>query len=465
MKLSFLKNKNVKAGSFYLIGNLFNKAIAFLTIPIFTRLLTTSEYGIVSTYIAWVTILGTVVALSLGNSIRTAFVDFKSDLDSYISSVMFLSFLNFCITSVLVMAIAYFFAPQIDMILVIFCLIQAFMACVIGTIAIKYMMELAYVKRTLLLAVPNVFVAIFSIIFILLIDDNKHMGRIFAYVLVYTIIGLGYLLIVFTRGKKFICLDYWKYALKFSLPLVFHGLSVVLLAQVDRTMITAMRNVSETGIYSLVYNFSLIALAITASMESVWIPWFTEKMQIKDKKSINNSVKLYMEIAMVMVLGIMLLAPEILTIMTPEEYWSGKVLIPPIVLASFFMFLYSISVDLEYYYKSTKIIATGTIIAAVINIILNYIFIPVYGALAASYTTAFSYMILFGIHYRAARKLDDELFPFKAYIKPILIVNVFVLVSYLMMDYAIVRWIIAIAGFGLYALISLKKDRFAALLK
>jgi len=146
-------------------------------------------------------------------------------------------------------------------------------------------MELKYLKRTFLLAVPNVLVVILSIIFILLIDDNKQMGRIYAYVLVYSIFGIVYLMYIFINGKKFICTDYWKYAWKFSLPLVFHGLSVVVLAQSDRAMITAMRNVSETGIYSLVYNFSMIATVITASLESVWIPWFTNKMKLNDKKS------------------------------------------------------------------------------------------------------------------------------------------------------------------------------------
>lgn len=339
------------------------------------------------------------------------------------------------------------------------------MSCVIESILIKYMMELKYLKRTFLLAVPNVLIVILSIIFILLMADNKQMGRIYSYVLVYSIFGIFYLINIFIKGNKLICTHYWKYALKFSLPLVFHGLSAVVLAQSDRAMISAMRNVSETGIYSLVYNFSMIAVVITTSMESVWIPWFTNKMKFNDKKSINISVKIYMEIVTVIVICIMLVSPEILMIMAPKEYWSGKGLIPPIVLASFFMFLYSISVDLEYYYKSTKIIAINTIIAAIINIVLNYIFIPSYGALAAAFSTVTAYIVSFGIHYYAARKIDNELFPFITYVKPISIMGVAVLITYLNMDNGIVRWVIAIIGFSLYSLISYKKRRFIDLLK
>jgi O-antigen/teichoic acid export membrane protein len=294
-------------------------------------------------------------------------------------------------------------------------------------------------------------------------DNNKHLGRIFAYVLVNTIIGLGFLVIIFVRGKKFVCVRYWRYAFKFSMPLVFHGLSMVILAQSDRTMITAMRDVSETGIYSLVYSFSMIALVVISSIQSVWIPWFSDKMQRNEKKSINKNVQLYMEIVLVMILGIMLVAPEILKLMAPKEYWSGIILIPPIVLASFMMFLYSISVDLEYYYKSTKSIALNTIIAASVNICLNSIFIPLYGALAAAFTTVFAYLISFIIHYTKARKLDSELFPFSIYIKPLAVVIIGVILSYVLLEVPIFRWAIAIIGFIIYLVISILKKRFSSI--
>lgn len=111
--ISIFKNENTKAGGFYLIGNLFDKAILFLTIPIFTRLMSTSDYGIVNTYMSWVSILSLVVGLSLGHSIRTAFIDFKENFEAYISSILFLSFLNFLVSSVLILIIMYSFSKRL----------------------------------------------------------------------------------------------------------------------------------------------------------------------------------------------------------------------------------------------------------------------------------------------------------------------------------------------------------------
>ena len=50
----------------------------------------------------------------------------------------------------------------------------------------------------------------------------------------------------------------------------------------------------------------------------------------------------------------MLVAPEILQIMASEQYWSGKPIIFPVVVASYIMFLYDLAVNVEYQCKATK---------------------------------------------------------------------------------------------------------------
>ncbi|MEK3901319.1 lipopolysaccharide biosynthesis protein [Paenibacillus sp. FSL R7-0179] len=459
--ISIFKNENTKAGGFYLIGNLFDKAILFLTIPIFTRLMSTSDYGIVNTYMSWVSILSLVVGLSLGHSIRTAFIDFKENFEAYISSILFLSFLNFLVSSVLILIIMYSFFKEVNLILVIFCLVQSYMTFIINCISIKYMMTMEYIKKTILLALPNVLITVLSIALLVNIENNQALGRIIPYIMVTSVVGIYLLVSSFVKGKKIISKIYWKYSISLSIPLIFHGLSMNILSVADRIMITAFRSAAETGIFSLVYSLSMIALVVTSSMESVWIPWFTKKLQQGEKNIINKRVNLYIELVVVVIIGLLLISPEILVFMAPEEYWGGRNLIPPVVLASFIIFLYSISVDLEYYYKSTKVIATNTVIAAMINIGLNFIFIPHYGAIAAAFTTVIAYAVSFGIHYRAARKLDNELFPIKIYLKPVITVLFATVLTYSLMDYASARWGIAIVGFGLYTFISLKNDRFS----
>jgi len=168
----------------------------------------------------------------------------------------------------------------------------------------------------------------------------------------------------------------------------------------------------------------------------------------------------YIEFALIIMLSILMVGPEVLKILAPIEYWEGIKLIPPIIFASFLIFLYSISVDLEYYYKSTRIIALNTLIAAVVNIVLNFIFIPKYGMFAAAYTTVIAYFIMFVIHYISARKLDDSLFPLRIYLLPLTFMVIGVIFSYLTIDYSLMRWGITVIGLSAYLILSYRNGRF-----
>ena len=437
-------NKYLKASTMYFIGNIFDKAVAFITVPIFTRLLNTADYGVTTTYLSWISILSVIITLSLGNSVRNAVSDYSKDIDGYISSIFALGTISGLIISVVIVIGALIMGNAASLKLIVLCCAQAYASSILSTVQWRYMMEVRYIKRTLIQCVPNIVIIIFSIIWINSLETNKYMGRIYSYAIVYVVTAAGYLLIYFYKGRTFYNKRYWRYALSFSLPIIFHSLSTVVLSQADRTMITWLKNSSETGIYGLAYQFGMIPLVFTTTFENIWIPWFSERMNHGDKDSINKMVKPYINTIMVLCAGVMLIAPEVLKIMTTKEYYSAVDMIAPVVLAIFFMFLASISLDLEYYLKKTKSIAFNTLIAAVINIVLNWIFIPEYGAVAAAYTTVVSYAVSFGMHYIIARKMDNELFPFKVYIISIISILFFTIITTVLMDYAVIRWAIGL---------------------
>ena len=68
--------------------------------------------------------------------------------------------------------------------------------------------------------------------------------------------------------------------------------------------------------------------------------------------------------------------------------------------------MYTFFYDIEYYHKKNKQIALFSVITAVINIVLNYVAIHIWGYQAAAYTTIISYMILCVLHYFGMKKVD-----------------------------------------------------------
>ena len=94
-------NKEKKASLLYLISTLFNKGIAFLTVPIFTRLLTTSDYGVTTTYMSWVDIFTVILSFALYMSIRTAFIDYKDKKNEFLNTIVTFLLLSINIASII----------------------------------------------------------------------------------------------------------------------------------------------------------------------------------------------------------------------------------------------------------------------------------------------------------------------------------------------------------------------------
>jgi len=426
------KNKQAKIGSYYLFGSIFNKGIAFLVIPIFTRILTTYDYGIINTYNAWVGILTMIVGMTLHMSIRSSFNDYKENIDDFMSSSAFLTIINSITVSIMTLIIVAAFKINIDLYLVLLCLIQSFSVAIIEDYNMYLMMKYEYKKRTFLLVVPNLLINIFAMIFIVLVlSNNLYLGKIIPGVVINFIFSLVILTSIFKKSKKIYDLEYWKYAVAISAPVIVHGISLNILSQSDRIMLTSLSSASDTGVYSLIYNFSMITSVIAFAIDGVFIPDFNKSLGERKIEYLNERVKLFIEIMTFSTIVMILISPEVLKIIAPQEYWRGIDIIPPIVLSSFIIYAYTLYVNIEHFHKKTKRIAINTIFAAGLNIILNYLFIPKYGIVAAAYSTLISYTVSFFIHYYYARKIEKKLFPLKSFFKPIFFIVISIVVFYM----------------------------------
>lgn len=437
-------NSTIKASTLYTVGNFFNKAIAFLMVPVFTRLLSTSEYGVVSTYASWVSMITVIISLGLSGTIRIAYIDYKNRIDRYISSITFLVFIVFifvlCCAGVLLLTGNKTYIG----VLVILCIIESFALFIQNIEMNKLMMDFAYVKRTLIMVLPNLISVITAWIILVFTSVDRPFARIIPEVVTQSLLALFLIYVFYKKDSTTVDVTIWKYGLSLSLPLIFHSLSSMILSNFDKTMITSLRNSQETGIYSTAYNFGMVVIAISSALDGVWIPWFTKRINEHDELSVNKVMRNYISVIATIVCCIMLIASDILKLITPKDYWMGTSLIPPIVLASFIIYLYSFAINAEYYYKKVKHIAINTFIAAIVNISLNYLLIPKYGALAAAWTTVIAYLVSLIMHLRNVKKINSMLFPIRDYLISIGIVMLCCIITYSFDNKIIIRFLFMI---------------------
>jgi O-antigen/teichoic acid export membrane protein len=400
----------IKSGIFFTIGMFFIQGINFFTVPIFTRLLTPDDFGTVNIFTNNVSIFTVIISLGLVAAVSNAKYDFKEDFEKFLSSILFLASISFLIWLVIAMVLKQFIAIKLEMnsSLLMLMMLQSFFAFVIDFASTKYTIQYKYNKFLFISITSTIINIILSIILIKGLAENRYYGRIYGAAYVTIIYGAILYIIFMIKGKKLINIKYWKYALTISLPMILHSLSSIILTTFGTLMIAKIIDNSAAGIYSFAYKIGMILNVVWAATNKAWVPWFYEKMSEGKQKDITETSKYYIALFSLITFVLIFISPEIGKVMGGKEYQQGVGLVPVIMIGYYFVFLYSLPANLEFYTKKTQYIAVGTIMAGVANIILNLIFIPRFGFIAAGWTTVISYLLLFVYHYIIALKISEE---------------------------------------------------------
>lgn len=452
-----MKNKQIiKAGIGYSIGNYLLKGIAFFTTPIFARLMTTADFGKYNVFVSYESILFVIIGLAIHSSYKNAYYKFKdpdnaddeTGYKKYISTTMvFMLASAFCWTLA-----AWLFNEQltqllrIDSVMVYLLVAVSFSSAVANCFSADKGIHYQY-QQILLISLISTIISVGMSIFLMqtTFKNRMYLGRIIGGFLpgfiIYFVIALNYIRQAGISGMR----SALKWGILYSLPIVPHGISQIILGQFDRIMIQRMIGESQAGLYSFAYTiYSMIAVAST-SIDGIWSPWFYAQRKAENYSAIKKISGLYIAFMTMVCIAITLLSPEVIYILGGEKYAESVYCTIPIIGGGFFACIYNIPCLVEYYHEKTKLIALSTSMAAVLNIILNAIFIRLYGYIAAAYTTLVTYGIYFILHYYVARKIEKkDLFSWKLIMIGFALLLLSAITTLLTIDRPLVRIIILI---------------------
>ena len=399
-----------KASIWYTICNFFQKGISFIVVPIYVRLLTTAEYGQWSVFQSWRDILIIFASLNLYAGVYTkTLVDNKDDRDRYTSSMQGLGTL---IT--LGLLVIYFFThewcnkavglttPYMLLLFLYFIVYPAFSFW--GT---RQRVEYKYRPMVVVTVIVSILTPIVSIL-LLQSTDLRANALILGYLFVQCAVGFVFYVYHFWKGKCFYHKGYWQYAIKFNIPLIPHYLSLIVLGQSDRLMIKHYCGESDAGIYSFAYQIASAINVLISAINGSRVPWTYEQLRARvynRLKKITGALVLMMG---AFVLFIALISPEIISILGTSDYQAAVYVIPVVTIGVFYTFVYDLYASIEFYYGATKYIMYASVIGAALNIILNAVFIQIFGFIAAAYTTLVCYLVFMIMHYLFSKKVMKD---------------------------------------------------------
>lgn len=395
----------VKATTAYTVCSILQRCLSFITVPLFTRLLTTEQYGQTIIYSSWQGFLSVFLTLNLAyGSLSTAMVKFDNDRDGYLASV---EGICLCLTGLFLLLFYFPFRSfwsycfQLPSELIVLMCVDLLCSTAILLWSGEKRFEYKYTSVVIVTLLVSIISPAASYYFVTA-SLEKGYAYIAGFAIVNIIIGGAVFIRNIVKGKKLFNEKYWRYALGFNVPLLIYYLAQIIINHSDRIMISHMIGTDKAAIYGVAYSLAIVLTFVLNAINNSYVPWVYEK--IKEKKINENhivSIEISGFIALILSFVIWL-APEIILIIAGERYAEAMYVVPPVAISLLLLFYTQLSGNVLFYFEDKDGLIRASVYAALSNFIFNLLCIKHFGFIAAAYTTLLSFVIFFYMAHIAA---------------------------------------------------------------
>lgn len=386
------------------IGNFGTKIISFFLVPLYTNILTTREYGTVDLIYTIGMVLVPLLTLNIGESIMRFALDKDADCDKIMSTGITILIFG-AIIGLLILPIANLFesVSNYSIYIYLYTLALAF-----SQIFLCYLRGKEFLlKYSIGNIIQSLTIAIFNIIF--LIGMKKGIeGYLMAYILANVCTGLygfwaGKVNLVIKKYS--IDIELSKNMIKYSVVLIPNSFMWWIMNSSDRMMVSAMISVTANGVYAVAYKIPTLLSTITTIFNQAWSYSAIREDESEDKEEYNNRVyDNLVTIVIVVATGLLMIMKPFLSVYVGKEYYAAWHYVPYLIVGFVFMTLGSfIATSYTVHKDSMGFLISGTV-GAIINLILNFILIPMMGVSGAAFATCISYFGVFAYRIKDTQK-------------------------------------------------------------
>lgn len=439
--------------------------ISVFTSPLFSRLLGTSGYGVMSTYTVWTNVMTILATLQTDATLIYAKVKYPQDEQiRYQSSVVTLSLSIFL---ALLALITLFIGPISALLKLSRGLVYMIMLQSLGSFGLNMLnTKFQYEFKAGYNMISSLTVVLFSLGLSLALVfsmpmEERYIGRILGNVISYGTLGICACCYILWKGRTFFNPEYWRFAIGLVLPLIFMNLSDLALGHSDLVMVRNYLGDSASGIYGLAYTFSGIMFAIYGALNKSWIPFFFDDMKFGRMELVSSKSSNFLELYTVLAMGFVLLTKEVFHVFADSSFWTGTGIIPVFVASYYLNFMCTFPITYEHFHMKVKVVSVVTVISAVLNIGLNIVFIRMMGLIGAAIATMLSHLFQFVMHQFYSEILIKEgVYPFttKKICRYVFAFAAVMCIAVLFDSAWSVRWLLG-AGIGVWELLRIRNRK------
>ena len=390
-KKQLLKNTIIIA-----IGKLSTQVISFLLLPLYTSKLSTEEFGIYDYLVTLSIFLLPIITLMMEESMFRFLIDAedaKTKKKVITATILYTTIgtVIFCILAGIIMTVLKY---EYTLVFILFIISNILLglsnSLARGTGNIKLYSLSNFILGFSTIVLNILFILAFKLGATGLLWANTIANSLTA------IIVLGKLNVLKYINKKSFSKKVMGQMIKYSVPLVPNNLSWVIISLSDRIMLKNMMGASANGIYSVANKFPNIVYTCYGFFSTAWKESAARIIKEENKKEYYNSI--YKDIKLFLhaiVIGLIAIMPFAFKLLVKGDYDDAYMYIPILIVSIYYTNMSNFYGGIFAAFKETNIMGTTTVIAAIINIVINLIFIPIYGIYAAAFSTLISNWIIY----------------------------------------------------------------------
>jgi O-antigen/teichoic acid export membrane protein len=385
LKFKSLSKTLIGSSLIYTITNVLNAGINLMLIPVLTRHISPSEYGMLTIFSLLITFITPFVGMNIHGAItRKYFQNDGTDFKKYVGSCFSILLFSTAIVVLICTIFRKYFIlfTDLDFKTLIFVIIICFAQFVNLTLLSIWQVK----KKATMFGIFQIIFALInislSIYFVANLNEGWE-GRVYGQLIATIIMAIVAFYILMKNDLIRFSLDkkYMSHAIRFSLPLIPHSIGAVVISMTDRFIIKDLLGLQETGLYMLAYQFASVLSILTSAFNSAYIPWLFEKLN-QNSPNINlRIVKLtYSIMACLLLLFILLIivAKYLIPFFIGDDYLASFKYFPLLLLSFVFNGMYLLVTNYLFYAEKTKVLGYLTFFIAALNIPLTYYVIDIY---------------------------------------------------------------------------------------
>lgn len=407
-----------KAGIWFVVCSCIQSGIKFVALPIFANIMTVEDYGTVTMYSSWFSIVFIFATLALGRAngvFYVAMVRHPDDRDLFTTAMEGLTIVLCVLCFALTHISTFFFGDWMRIGLgqypAMYLELIGYGIMLLWSLRMRF--DYQYHPLLCVTLVYSFATIVIPMICVMNCPTGVSPAAVKNWSGAISALAVGIILFAYSlgRNRKIIDLRYWKVALKFNIPLIPHYLSNVILVQSDRIMIAAIISEAAAAIYNVAYTLGVAAQVITQALINAINPWMYQKMKANQGNEVRKAIYPLLLLVAVLIIGICLVMPEAFDLIFPAAYSEALNVIPPVAAGVLWAFIFNLYASIELYFSGNKLVSVSSVTGAVVNIVANLMLIPRFGFIAAAYTTLLSDVIYAGMHSVFSRKLLKKHMP------------------------------------------------------